>query len=457
MKKQCPFFTFCLLSLVATPYLALADDAPTGRQAATDVRSAADEQVIEILLAPLRAEGLEGESRGLIPMLTRLAQNTLSRVQAVKLTLPGKLPELDKRFLDFSGLASMERLALIDLKNQTGLDGVIFLSWRWEAEGFWLDLGLVDLRNGRIHLAQKYNEPFGAGLLSRIEEAIEEFAVSIRRSIRVTVQVTSEPEGCELYVNDRPMGKTPQTVELRTGTYRIRVEHEGYRPHLSTHDLADGDRLELHAVLQNPLAARFLNAPPGLRVDSRELSAGYRYVFVNSDDPEWRHGHFLLLDGTLRINDWQAGLRFGLASFESHQRLDTFLGQNEGDFVLRHNLIQIMALCLYPLWEKYSFAHVKLGAAAGLAWSSAKSAARSTDKWTGAAEAFAQAEVRLLRSGDFSLDLLLSLGFSYLGELPYLEKSFSLFGEGEERVRNRHMFGPTGAAALQFKWYNDIF
>ncbi len=455
MKKSSSFFMLCVLSVVAAQAVFAGDG--TGRQQAAVDSPAADEQVVEILLAPLRAEGLEAESRGLIPMVTRLAQNTLSRVQAVKLTLPGKLPELDKRFLDFSALASMERLALIDLKNQTGLDGVIFVSWRWEEASFELALGLVDLRNGRVHLSQKFSEPFGANLLSRIEEAIESFATSIRRSIRVTIQVTSEPEGCELFVNEKLMGKTPQTVELRTGTYRLRVEHEGYRPHLSTHDLSDGDRLELHAVLQNPLAARFLNAPPGLRVDSRELSAGYRYVFVNSDDPEWRHGHFLLLDGTLRINDWQAGLRFGFSAFESHQRMDTFLGKDEGDFVLQHNLIQIMALCLYPLWEKYSFAHVKLGAAAGLAWSSAKSAARSADKWTGAADLFAQAEVRLLRSGDFSLDLLLSLGFSYLGELPYLEKTFSLFGEGEERVRNRHTFGPTGSAALQFKWYNDIF
>ncbi|NMB75335.1 MAG: PEGA domain-containing protein [Myxococcales bacterium] len=446
----------CIISAVVAQ-AAWADETFEKHQPAMDARTAADEQVVEILLAPLGAEGQEGESRGLIPMVTRLVQNTLSRVPAVKLTPPGKLPELDKRFVDFSALASMERLALIDLKNQTGLDGVIFVSWRWEEASFELALGLVDLRNGRVHLSRKFSEPFGAVLLSHIEEAIEGFAISIRRSIRVTIQVTSEPEGCEVFVNDQPVGKTPQTVELRTGTYRLRVEHEGYRPHLSTHDLSDGDRLELHAVLQNPLAARFLNAPPGLRVDSRELSAGYRYVFVNSDEPAWRHGHSLLLDGTLRINDWQAGLRFGFSAFESHQRLDTFLGQNEGDFVLQHNLIQLMALCLYPVWEKYSFAHLKLGAAAGLAWSSAKSAARSTDKWTGAADLFAQAEVRLLRSGNFGIDLLLSLGFSYLGELPYLEKTFSLFGEGEERVRNRHMFGPTGSAALQFKWYNDIF
>mgnify|MGYP000073678773 CR=1 FL=1 len=417
----------------------------------------AEEAQIEILLAPLRAEGIESEAPALAPMVTRLVQNALSRVQAVKLTLPGKLPELDRRFLDFAPLAAMERLALIDLKNQTGLDGAIFVSWRWEEAGFELDLGLLDLRNGRVAARHRFTEPFSADLLLRAEEAIERFAVSIRRSIRVTIQVTSEPEGCDLVVNGQSAGKTPQTVELRTGTHRIRVAKEGYRSHEAAYDLADGDRLELHVVLQNPLAARFLNAPPGLRVDSRELSLGYRYVFVGSDSPEWRHGHFLLLDGTLRINDFQAGLRFGFSNFESHQRLDTFLGQGEGDFLLQHNLIQIMALLMVPLWEKYSFAHLKLGAAAGLAWSSAASAARSTDKWTGAADLFAQAEVRLLRSGNFSLDLALSLGFSYLGELPYLEKTFSLFGEGQERARTRHMFGPTGSASLQFRWYNDIF
>jgi hypothetical protein len=273
----------------------------------------------------------------------------------------------------------------------------------------------------------------------------------------VTVEVTSKPEGGKVLINGKQVGQTPLTHELRTGSYTIKVEREGYKPEVTTRNLVDGDKLAIHAVLYNPVATRFLNARPGLRVDSRQFQVGYRYVFLNNSHPDVEHGHFANFQGALRINDVELGLSLGVSRFVSHQRLDTFLGEKAGDFELDHSILQLMLLFKYPILEKYSFANVKLGLAAGLTYASCDSSARYASKWTGSTDAFIETEVRLARGGNFSLDLLLALGFAYLGELPYLEKKFSPFGEGPEGIRNEHMFGPMASAGLQLKWYNDVF
>ncbi len=445
------------LALLASPVLRAEEEASTATETAAEAKAPpAKSQGIDLFLAPVKTEG-DPQADALRPVIEGLVAGAVAGVEEVRLTLSGKLPELDRRFADHSTTDGMDRLALIDLKNQTGVDGVIFVDLRWEGGPVELRLKLVDLRNGLLFYREKLLLPVSSELFGKLEEAVGSFAVSIRRSIRVTVQVTSEPDKSRVWINGKQVGMTPLVVELRTGSYEITVEREGYKPHVTRRDLSDGDRLELHAVLYNPIANRFLNAPPGLRVDSRQLVAGYRYLFLNSDRPEVNHGHFATLDGALRINDLEVGLRFAHATFASHQLLDTFLGEGQGDFALDHRVIQVMALAKYPIWEKYSFANAKVGLAAGLTWSSAESSSRMIDKWTGALDAFVEGEVRLARLGDFSLDLVLELGFSYLGELPYLEKTFSPFGEGPETVANKHVFGPTGSAGLQLKWYNDIF
>ncbi len=447
--------------LLALPLPGLASDAEpetAEKQKQDDLsRGVETSPAIELFIAPVHVEDESPMAQSLTPILRQIATGVIEDIDEVRVTLPEKLPDLAERFSDFTALDGLDRLSLINVKNKTGVDGVILMSYHQDGQQFGLHLKLVDLRNGQIFFSEKLNQPVSAALFSSVESAVKRFATSIRRSIRVTVHVTSHPESCQVFVDDKPKGKTPVVIELRTGSYTIKVSQEGYKPHVTTHQLVDGDKLSLHAVLYNPIATRFLNAPPGLRVDSRHFSAGYRYVFVNNAHPEVDHTHFFTLDGELRINYLELGLRVAFAGFESHQRLDTFLGENEGDFSLNHNLIQIMALTKYPVWEKYSFANVKIGVAVGMTYASAQSAAKDVDKWTGAVDAFVETEVRLARGGNFSLDLLLALGFSYLGEVPYLEKTFSPFGEGPESLKNKHLFGPMGFAGLQLKWYNDIF
>jgi hypothetical protein len=57
--------------------------------------------------------------------------------------------------------------------------------------------------------------------------------------LKKTIQVTSEPEGALVWINDVEVGRTPLETEFTFyGTYDVRVRREGYEP-LITHESAD--------------------------------------------------------------------------------------------------------------------------------------------------------------------------------------------------------------------------
>ena len=78
-------------------------------------------------------------------------------------------------------------------------------------------------------------------------------------------------------------------------------------------------------------------------------------------------------------------------------------------------------------------------------------------QWSFAGDAFAQLTSRIGRSKNFSFELVLDLGFTYAGELPYLEKQITVFGDGPERTRLQPLLGVFAGVALRFVGWNDIF
>ena len=61
--------------------------------------------------------------------------------------------------------------------------------------------------------------------------------------------VTAEPKQVELYVDGKPVGESPRTLELAPGSYRISFRREGYAPRMKSVDLAVGDNPALHMAL----------------------------------------------------------------------------------------------------------------------------------------------------------------------------------------------------------------
>lgn len=407
-----------------------------------------------LFLAPI----VGGRSDNLAGVLTRLARSKLAALESVNLKSSADLPGLPAVLKRFGDLQLLDRVSLIAIKNTTGFDGLIRIRYRYERDGrVRLSVLHVDFRNGQVFRKRDLVRAVDAELFATVQEDLVAFATRIRRSYRVTVKIDSTPPGSEVSINGEPAGRTPLLKELKGGDYTIRLSKQGYRSHEQAYTLSDGDTLVLNAALYNPLAARFLNAAPGLRIDSRQLNLGYRYVFVGAGEVGAEHAHFFSAEGLLRIRSFDVGLRFGVSGLSSSEPLDTFVGPAEGARSQDHLLLQVHALVKYVLWEKFSFASLRLALGQGMTHARTTFAERSLSRWSYSADAYVELVTRIGRGGNFSLELQADLGLSYLGQIPSSQQTFSLFGAGEEREVTRHVVGPFAGLSLRLNFFNDIF
>ena len=86
--------------------------------------------------------------------------------------------------------------------------------------------------------------------------------------------VRADVEDAEITINGRKVGTVPMQIEIKPGSYRVRVSQEGYADWNSKVDLAAGDEKTLTVVLAKKLevAAAKPAAPPPEPVSEPELS-----------------------------------------------------------------------------------------------------------------------------------------------------------------------------------------
>jgi hypothetical protein len=80
--------------------------------------------------------------------------------------------------------------------------------------------------------------------------------------------VTSRPSGARVYVNNERRGDTPLTLpELAPGTYRVRVEQDGYDPLARTLDLVrSSDTIEEFGLTSNTGLIQLTTTPADVEV-----------------------------------------------------------------------------------------------------------------------------------------------------------------------------------------------
>jgi hypothetical protein len=79
------------------------------------------------------------------------------------------------------------------------------------------------------------------------------------------IYIQADVEDAEVWINNRKAGTTPLAVDLRPGSYRVRVSREGHTDWNGRIDLAPGDESTLSAVLPRKLdvaAAKPVTLPP---------------------------------------------------------------------------------------------------------------------------------------------------------------------------------------------------
>lgn len=87
--------------------------------------------------------------------------------------------------------------------------------------------------------------------------------------LRSSVHVTSDPPGARVFLNDQLYGETPMRIDgIEAGSYSIRFEKEGHRPHVQEVEVRGTKGEVVHAVLAAavPSAIRVRATVPGLVV-----------------------------------------------------------------------------------------------------------------------------------------------------------------------------------------------
>ena len=348
-------------------------------------------------------------------VFARLAVTRLNALEAVRLKTWREMPDVPAVLARYGDLEKLDRVSLITIKNVTGFDGLVRVAYSFKGTSVVLTMTLFDFRNGKLFRKRNIMQPLDATVFATLEQDLVAFATTVRRSYRVTLRIESSPKAADVTLNGRKIGETPLVAEVKAGTHRVTVAKKGFRPYKRTFQLSDGDRLNVNAALYNPLAARFLNAPPGFRVDSRQLELGYRYLWLNMTRPDVNAAHLFELSWLLRFLNLDVGLRYAGAGMKAENRLDTFLGAGQGVQRYGINLHQFQALARVPIAQKYSFASVALAAAAGMSWADSNDGERELGGWFPSGMIGVELVSRLMRNRNFSLEARVDLGVAAAG------------------------------------------
>lgn len=149
----------------------------------------------------------------------------------------------------------------------------------------------------RLHVLQPGRRPdpnvFPPDIVTRFERAAPRDA----RSPSASIEVRSEPDGAEVFVDGVARGTTPMTVHgLVSGSHIVRVTRPGHSPHLETTVVRAGATATVQATLEPLRAADAINdalgrlseggsAESSLRTLGRALSVELLIVLAVSGQP----------------------------------------------------------------------------------------------------------------------------------------------------------------------------
>jgi len=117
---------------------------------------------------------------------------------------------------------------------------------------FRIDVRVYDVGTGAVKAAEKGQAKEDA-LFEMVDDLSERLASAITGGLPLSggaVLVSSEPAGAAVAVDGNKSGSTPATVKgLAAGPHEVRVEMEGYRPHVETVTVAEKETAKVSVKL----------------------------------------------------------------------------------------------------------------------------------------------------------------------------------------------------------------
>ncbi|MCP4749293.1 MAG: PEGA domain-containing protein [Proteobacteria bacterium] len=100
------------------------------------------------------------------------------------------------------------------------------------------------------------------------------------------LEVVSDPSGAAVFMDGRPMGKTPLTIRSKSGPKKIVVKLDGYQDFKAETTVKPYGKNRITAELTGVVILKISVSPPGARVevDGRYIGGGQETTYENIDD-----------------------------------------------------------------------------------------------------------------------------------------------------------------------------
>lgn len=171
--------------------------------------------------------------------------NRLSQFPIIKV-----YPAQGKYFNEPEKILLSDKVQLLPIRRETGFDGLIFGKVENLETGLRVTMHLIDFSSGRIYFSGTFEENFGSGLLSKLEEKVALYAEALISYYDCILDISSEPAGGEVWVNDEKVGITPiNKVDVKDGKTKIQIKKEGYVPYETEIEIKSGQKGSVHAQL----------------------------------------------------------------------------------------------------------------------------------------------------------------------------------------------------------------
>ena len=190
----------------------------------------------------------DGDLEYIIKAVKKTISNRLSQFPNI-IVYPGESAPA-RYFREPEKIITADKVRLLQIRRETGFDGLIF-GRAEESEGIVsLALHLVDFSSGRVYFSGELQHTFGSELFSELEKKVSVYVNNLISYYYRILTITSDPGGAEVMINGEAAGVTPiDKLHVRDGVMQVRMEMEGYMPFETEVDLQVGQKGAVHAQL----------------------------------------------------------------------------------------------------------------------------------------------------------------------------------------------------------------
>ena len=187
----------------------------------------------------------------IVEAVSRTISNRLSQFPNI-IAYPGDSAPA-RYFREPEKILTADKVRLLQIRRETGFDGLIFGKVDENEGVVSLLLNLVDFSSGSVYFSGEIQGTFGSELFIKLEEKVSAYVYNLVSYYNSTLAVTSDPTGAEVLVNGKTAGVTPiYGLQVKDRMMQVQIKMEGYIPFETKVELQAGQKGSVYAQLKKP-------------------------------------------------------------------------------------------------------------------------------------------------------------------------------------------------------------